>query len=77
VKESEVRRLLSVHAIEAEEITCIIGSFSKEIFLIDDQIILRSSSSPMNEEIQNFTRVESVPFVPRVKYTGSFDDTVR
>lgn len=73
MKESEVRRLLSVHGIEAEEITCIIGSFSKEIFLIDEEIILRSSSSPMDKEIQNFTRVESIPFVPRVKFSGSFE----
>ena len=73
MKESEVRRLLSIHGIEAKEITCVIGSFSKQIFLVNDEIIIRSSSSSMNKEIQNFTRVGSVPFVPEVKYTGSFD----
>lgn len=73
MKESEVRILLSVHGIEAEEITRVIGSFSKEIFLIDGKIILRSSSSPMDREIHNFTRVKSLPFVPSVHYTGAFD----
>jgi aminoglycoside phosphotransferase (APT) family kinase protein len=69
--ESQVRELFRGHGIEVTGITCLTGSFQKDIVLVNDAYVVRQSKTEMGEEQERFRRIEHLPFVPKIVFSSS------
>jgi aminoglycoside phosphotransferase (APT) family kinase protein len=68
----DVISLLKIHDIKPACITSTIGSFSKQIFFIDDRYLLRTSNNPMDNEVERFNRVRYLASTPKILFDGIF-----
>ncbi len=74
---TEARALLDSRGVKGGEITKTTGSFGKEIFLVDDSLVLRVSAAPPDGELAKFDRVRDLPGVPRALDSGSWKSGTR
>ena len=70
---SEVQQICAMHQIEVQDLKTVAGSFSKSIFFINQEILLRVSEEPMTQEQEKFRRVAMLNFVPRILHMGVFE----
>lgn len=68
----DVKKLLSVHGLHAERVEKKTGSFHKELFIIDDRYLLRTSGEQMTGELERIGRVEGLSFVPALVCNGVY-----
>jgi len=69
----QAQRLLSSRGIDSRRLEKKTGSFGKELFMVDDRYLLRTSASPMDAEIAKFERVKGLASVPHVLETGTWE----
>ena len=69
----EVQQICSRHQIEVKDITTVAGSFSKKIFFINQEFLLRASDTLMASEQEKFLRVSSRKYVPKILHMGALE----
>lgn len=68
----EAKSLLTNHNIIVNDIKSVIGSFNKDIFLVNNAYVLRPSLTNMQKEQENFKRIEHLCNVPKIEFQGKF-----
>lgn len=74
---SEVRQICGTHAVEIKHLSSTTGSFAKQIFFINHELLLRVSETPMTLEQEKFRRIAALDFVPRIIHTGMLQRAAR
>jgi len=67
---TEVRQICAENRIGIKNLKSIAGSFGKQIFMINQELLLRVSATPMTPEQEKFRRVAALDFVPKIMHTG-------
>lgn len=67
---AEVSQICTKHGIEIKDWGSTTGSFDKQIFFINNELLLRVSATTMEHEQERFRRVAALPRVPRIKHIG-------
>ena len=67
---AEVREICARHQIGVKELRSTTGSFDKQIFFINDELLLRVSATPMTGEQERFRRIAALQKVPHIKQVG-------
>lgn len=67
---AEVNQICANHQVEISDFESTTGSFEKNVFLINQQYLLRVSEYPMAQEQAKFTRVAGFNFVPKILHSG-------
>jgi len=70
---TEVRQICARHQIEVRDLKSITGSFGKQIFFINQELLLRVSETSMTPEQEKFRRVATLNFVPKMIHTGTLE----
>jgi hypothetical protein len=70
---TEVHQICSQHQIAIKDLKSITGSFGKQIFFINQDLLLRVSGTPMRREQENFKRVATLEFVPNIIHMGTLE----
>lgn len=68
---AEVRQICAEHQIKIKDLKSITGSFGKKIFFINQELLLRGSETSMTLEQENFKRVATLNFVPKIIHIGT------
>lgn len=71
----EVNQVCQRHGIECKEVKTITGSFAKQIFIINQELLLRVSATTMAGEQERFRRIAGLPFVPHIQHSGLLERT--
>jgi aminoglycoside phosphotransferase (APT) family kinase protein len=58
---------------EIRDLQATIGSFDKQIFFINNELLLRVSETTMEGEQEKLRRVAALDFVPRIEHVGVLD----
>ncbi|MBE0684862.1 MAG: hypothetical protein IH585_02570, partial [Anaerolineaceae bacterium] len=69
----EVNIICAKHQIEIKSVETPTGSFGKNLFLINQEYLLRVSSSPMTLEQDKFRRVAGLNLVPQILHSGTLE----
>ncbi|MEZ4615516.1 MAG: aminoglycoside phosphotransferase family protein [Caldilineaceae bacterium] len=69
-----VKSICAKHNIAITELQVITGSFGKQIYLINQEYLLRTSTRPMVREQENFRRIAALPAVPKLQGCGQSED---
>jgi len=67
---AEVSQICAKHQINIKDWHSTIGSFDKQIFFINDELLLRVSATTMGREQERFRRIAALPQVPQIKHVG-------
>ena len=67
---SQVSQICGKHQIEIKDLASVTGSFDKKIFIINQELLLRVSDTPMTLEQGKFRRVTMLDLVPKILHTG-------
>lgn len=67
---AEVTQICAKHQIEIKDLESTTGSFSKNIFFINQRLLLRVSETPMIREQEKFERVAALNFVSKILHVG-------
>ena len=70
---TEVHQICTKHQIEIKNLKSVNGSFSKKIFFINNELLLRVSETSMALEQEKFRRVSALNFVPKIIHTGTLE----
>ncbi len=57
MEESDIRIICHRHNLVCHQVKKVIGSFDKELFVVDDKYLIRTSKKPMITEQQKINRV--------------------
>ncbi len=68
--EKAIREICRAYQLECNNITKVIGSFDKELFIIDDQYLIRTSKQSMLEEQNKINRIKDLKQVPKILYAS-------
>ncbi|HEX2981223.1 MAG TPA: aminoglycoside phosphotransferase family protein [Anaerolineaceae bacterium] len=68
---TEVHQICTRHQIEIKDLKAVTGSFGKQIYIINEQFLLRVSETPMTLEQEKFGRVAMLSFVPKMIHIGT------
>jgi aminoglycoside phosphotransferase (APT) family kinase protein len=66
--------ILARHGITPTQISRGAGSSPRSIYLVNNEFVVRCSTTPMEDEIGKLTRAADVPCVPELLHTGRLDD---
>ena len=72
--EPQLSSILARHGITPTQITRGAGSSPRLIYLVNNEFVVRCSTTPMHDEIGKLTRVAGVPCVPELLHAGRLDD---
>ena len=67
---AEVSQICANHQINIKDWRSTTGSFAKQLFFINDELLLRVSATPMAREQERFHRIAALSMVPRIKHVG-------
>jgi aminoglycoside phosphotransferase (APT) family kinase protein len=67
----EVGAICRQHQVDLRAVTALAGSFGKQLFLINQDLLLRLSADSMAREQEKFRRVAGLDFVPKILHTGA------
>lgn len=67
---AEVSQICANHQIKIKDWHSTTGSFDKQIFFINDELLLRVSATTMGREQERFRRIAALPRVPQIKHVG-------
>lgn len=70
MEEREIRAICKQHQLECNKITKVIGSFEKELFIVDDNYLIRTSKNPMFDEYNKIDRIKNLKHIPKIVYTS-------
>lgn len=70
MEEKEIREICKLHQLPCVNITKVIGSFNKELFIIDDNYLIRTSRQSMLEEQRRIHRIKDLKQVPKIVYAS-------
>ncbi len=70
---AEISQICTQHGIEIQDLRSATGSFDKQIFFINDELLLRVSSTSMAREQEQFRRVATLEGVPHVQNVGMLE----
>ena len=73
---ADVRQICARHQIEVKDIKSVAGSFNKQIFFINQEFLMRVSANTMTLEQEKFSRVASLPWVPKILLVGMLERDV-
>src|SRR5512141_1682723 len=73
IDSTEVHQICAENQIQVKDLKCISGSFGKKIFIINQELLLRVSCTPMTLEQEKFRRIASLNFVPKIIHAGQLD----
>ncbi len=68
---NDVNQICTECQIEIKDLKTITGSFGKKIYIINQALLLRVSETPMTLEQENFRRVATLNFVPKIIQIGT------
>jgi len=68
-----VHPICAGHQIEIKDLKSLTGSFGKKLFMINHELLLRVSETPMTLEQEKFRRVAALNFVPKILHTGALE----
>lgn len=71
---AEVNQICARHQIEIKDLQSTTGSFDKQIFFINQKLLLRLSETPMTLEQEKFKRVAALNFVPKILHVGVLEN---
>lgn len=66
-----MHQICARHQIEVRDLKSITGSFAKQIFFINQELLLRVSETSMASEQEKFRRIATLNFVPKIVHTGT------
>ncbi len=69
----QVHQICSKHEIDIQDLASVTGSFDKQIFFINQEILLRVSETPMTIEQEKSERVAGLDFVPKILHAGALE----
>lgn len=72
---AEVSQICANHQIKIKDWHSTIGSFDKQIFFINDELLLRVSATTMGREQERFRRIAAMARVPQIKHVGVLEST--
>ncbi len=75
MEENEIREICKLHQLQCNDITKMSGSFDKELFIIDDNYLIRTSKQPMHEELGRINRIKDLKQVPKMVYASDQKST--
>lgn len=64
--EEDIREICRINQLQCNKINKVIGSFDKELFIIDDKYLIRTSKQSMIEEQIKINRVKDLKHVPKI-----------
>ena len=70
---AEVSQICAQHGIEIQDLRSATGSFDKQIFFINDELLLRVSATPMTGEQERFRRIAALERVPHIQNMGMLE----
>jgi aminoglycoside phosphotransferase (APT) family kinase protein len=70
---TEVSQICAHYGIDIEDVRSTTGSFNKQLFFINDELLLRVSATPMAREQERFRRIAALPRVPHIQSVGVLD----
>lgn len=70
---TEVSQICAQHRIDIEDFRSATGSFNKQLFFINDELLLRVSVTSMEHEQARFRRIAALQRVPHIKSVGVLD----
>lgn len=68
-----IHQICANHGITINTLQVPTGSFGKEIFMINDMFLLRTSTKSMAREQENFRRIATLPQVPQLEQVGQIE----
>jgi thiamine kinase-like enzyme len=68
----DIETILEKHSITPQNVTSIIGSFSKQLFIVDKKYLVRTSLTSLEVEIEKINRIRKLKFSPKILYSGDF-----
>jgi aminoglycoside phosphotransferase (APT) family kinase protein len=68
---TEVHQICTRHQIQCKDLQSISGSFGKKIFMINRELLLRVSYTPMTLEQEKFRRIATLNSVPKILHIGT------
>lgn len=66
MEEKDISMICNTHQLKCNKITKTIGSFDKELFIVDDKYLIRTSRQPMNDEEIKINRIKDLKHVPKI-----------
>ena len=70
IDSATVGQICARYGIVVEHLRAITGSFDKQIFFINNDLLLRVSETTMEGEQEKFRRVAALDFVPKIVHVG-------
>ena len=68
---TDIHQICAEHQIKIRELESVSGSFGKNVFFINQELLLRVSEAPMTLEQEKFRRIATLNFVPKIVHTGT------
>ncbi len=73
--EKVIREVCLAHHLKCNIINKLVGSFDKELFIIDDKYLIRTSKQSMLEEQNRINRVKGLKQAPKILYASDQSST--
>ncbi len=75
MEEKEIREICMANQLHCNKITKAIGSFDKELFIIDDNYLIRTSKQSMKDEQNKINRIKDLKHVPKIVHASDQSST--
>lgn len=72
MEESDIRIICHRHNLVCHQIKKVIGSFDKELFVVDDKYLIRTSKKPMITEQEKINRVKDLNLAPHILHSSAY-----
>lgn len=66
MEEQDIRIICNTHQLKCNKVTKTIGSFDKELFIVDDKYLIRTSRQPMIDEQNKINRIKDLRHIPQI-----------
>ena len=70
MNEKQVRDICESHQLTCKEIKKVVGSFEKELFIVDEKYLIRSSNQSMMDEKRKIDRTKNLNYAPKILYSS-------
>lgn len=72
MEDSDIRMICHHHNLGCHHIRKVIGSFDKELFIVDNKYLIRTSKKSMTTEQEKINRIKNLHLVPHILYSSSY-----
>lgn len=70
MEEKDIKTICKAHQLQCNKTTKITGSFDKELFIVDDKYLIRTSRQPMHDEQIKINRIKDLKHVPKIVHAS-------